>query len=75
MAADYRIIQGDVLGGLRGTTAVVALRHGRRFVGCELSAEYVRLAEKRIGQSVNPATHRTDEIGDAPLFAVPPETL
>lgn len=56
-----------------GTTAVVALRHGRRFVGCELSAEYVRLAEKRIGQSTNPATHRTDEIGDAPLFAPPPE--
>ena len=74
------ILAGCPKGGLvldpftgSGTTAVVALRHGRRFVGCELSAEYVRLAEKRIGQSTNPATHRTDEIGDAPLFAPPPE--
>ncbi len=31
-----------------GTVGVVALRHGRRFVGVELSPEYVRMAQKRI---------------------------
>ena len=38
-----------------GTTGVVALRHGRSFVGIELSPEYAALAEERI-------------IGDAPLL-------
>lgn len=31
-----------------GTTGMVALRHGRSFVGCELNPEYVRLARGRI---------------------------
>ena len=31
-----------------GTVGVVALRHGRGFVGVELSPEYVRMAQKRI---------------------------
>jgi DNA modification methylase len=31
-----------------GTTGVVALRHRRGFIGCELSAEYVELARRRI---------------------------
>jgi DNA modification methylase len=31
-----------------GTVGVVALRHGRRFVGCELNAEYVEMARRRI---------------------------
>jgi DNA modification methylase len=31
-----------------GTTGMVALRHGRSFVGIELSADYVRLARDRI---------------------------
>jgi DNA modification methylase len=31
-----------------GTTGMVALRHGRSFVGCELSPEYVALARDRI---------------------------
>jgi DNA modification methylase len=31
-----------------GTTGVVALRNGRRFVGCELSAAYVKMADRRI---------------------------
>ena len=43
-----------------GTTGVVALRHGRSFVGIELSREYVALARQRI-------------IGDAPLLNVPQE--
>jgi DNA modification methylase len=38
-----------------GTTGVVALRHGREFLGIELKAEYVDLAHRRI-------------CGDAPLF-------
>lgn len=31
-----------------GTTGVVALRHGRRFIGCELNPEYVQIAKKRL---------------------------
>ncbi len=38
-----------------GTTGVVALRHGRSFIGIELNSEYIELARKRI-------------IGDAPLL-------
>ncbi len=39
-----------------GTTGVVAIRRQRSFVGCELNAEYVALARRRIG-------------GVAPMFA------
>ena len=38
-----------------GTTGVVALRHGRSFIGIELNAKYIELARKRI-------------IADAPLL-------
>ena len=38
-----------------GTTGMVALRHGRRFIGIELNAEYVDMAHRRIQ-------------GDMPLF-------
>jgi DNA modification methylase len=38
-----------------GTTGVVALRLGRRFIGIELNADYVEMARRRIG-------------GDAPLL-------
>jgi site-specific DNA-methyltransferase (adenine-specific) len=31
-----------------GTTGMVALRHNRSFVGCELNPDYVRLARDRI---------------------------
>ena len=40
-----------------GTTGVVALRHGRSFIGIELNPEYVELARKRI-------------IDDAPLLNI-----
>ena len=43
-----------------GTTGVVALRHGRSFVGIELNPEYIALARKRI-------------IDDAPLLNTVPE--
>ena len=43
-----------------GTTGVVALRHGRSFIGIELNPEYIKLARKRI-------------IADAPLLNVAAE--
>ena len=43
-----------------GTTGVVALRHGRSFIGIELNPEYVEMARNRI-------------INDAPLFNAPVE--
>ena len=35
-----------------GTTAVVALKHGRNFIGTELNPQYVNIAEDRIRKSV-----------------------
>jgi DNA modification methylase len=35
-----------------GTTAVVAMKHTRKFIGCEINPEYVRIAEKRIAGNV-----------------------
>ena len=56
------ILAGAPVGGLvldpfcgTGTTGMVALRHGRRFIGIELNGEYVEMAHRRIQ-------------GDAPLF-------
>lgn len=40
-----------------GTTGVVALRHGRHFIGIDLNPEYCAIARRRI-------------VGDAPLFNV-----
>ena len=31
-----------------GTTAVVAVKNGRQYLGCELNPEYIKIAEKRI---------------------------
>jgi DNA modification methylase len=49
------ILAGCPAGGLvldpfcgSGTTGMVALRHGRRFIGIELSAKYVDMAHRRI---------------------------
>jgi site-specific DNA-methyltransferase (adenine-specific) len=42
-----------------GTTAVVALKHGRNYIGTELNPEYVKIAEDRIRESL-PST--LDEI-------------
>jgi len=59
---NYNMINSDVLDGLKtlesgsGTTGVVALKHGRNFIGIELSEEYCKIAERLIGSS-------------APLFA------
>jgi DNA modification methylase len=35
-----------------GTTAQVALQHGRQYLGCELNSEYKDLQDERIGQAV-----------------------
>ena len=37
-----------------GTTGVVSLKHGRRYLGVELNPEYVELAHRRIANSVPP---------------------
>jgi DNA modification methylase len=36
-----------------GTTGAVALKWGRKFIGCELNPEYVKLAETRIANEFN----------------------
>jgi site-specific DNA-methyltransferase (adenine-specific) len=33
-----------------GTTAVAATKHGRKWVGCELNPEYVKIAEERLSE-------------------------
>lgn len=43
-----------------GTVGAVALRHGRRFVGCELNPEYIALAEERIGAEQTLFTNAVD---------------
>ena len=35
-----------------GTTAAVAIQHGRRYLGCELNREYKSLQDERIGASI-----------------------
>ncbi len=35
-----------------GTTAVVAMNHGRNFIGTELNSEYIKIAEARIADEV-----------------------
>lgn len=71
----WRILHGDALEMLRtlpeasaqtcpfagaATTGLEALRLGRDFVGVELNAEYITMAERRL-------------IGDAPLWNTPAE--
>lgn len=51
-----------------GTTAIAANRLGRDWTGIELNPEYVTMANDRIGRDANPATHRSDDAGHAPLF-------
>lgn len=48
------VLAGCIQGGIvldpffgSGTTGVVALKHGRDFVGCELNPEYVEIAKRR----------------------------
>ncbi len=45
-----------------GTTIIAAIRHGRRGMGSEQDAQYVALAEERIGQAIN-GTLRIRKLG------------
>ena len=49
-----------------GTTGVAAVRESMRFLGIELSAEYLEIARARIKDAAGP------EIEELPLFAPPP---
>jgi DNA modification methylase len=44
----------DPFGG-SGTTAAVAVEHGRNYILCELNPEYIALAEKRINEAMERA--------------------
>lgn len=48
-----------------GTTGMVALRHGRRFIGIELNAEYVDMAHRRIQGDMPLLNAQCNHIGDA----------
>jgi DNA modification methylase len=37
-----------------GTTAVVAMKNGRNYIGTELNPEYVKIAEERIADEIKP---------------------
>ena len=37
-----------------GTTAAVAIQHGRQYLGCELNREYKPLQQERINAAVGP---------------------
>ena len=36
-----------------GTTGMVAMKHGRKYVGIELNQEYIKMSEERIGKAVS----------------------
>ena len=51
-----------------GTTGVVALRHGRQFIGIDVQSDYVQQARRRILQDaplLNPGGEQPSEIGEA----------
>ena len=53
-----------------GTTGVVALRHGRDFVGIELSAAYVEMARRRVRDDA-PLLNNVDTKGSAGMWPQP----
>ena len=46
-----------------GTTASVAIKHGRQYLGCELNSEYGPLQEKRIAEAIEPTSPNLDLFG------------
>jgi DNA modification methylase len=69
------ILAGCPKGGLvldpftgSGTTGMVALKLGRRFVGCELNPEYHALASERIGAIAEDSTVQAKRQGQVSLF-------
>lgn len=56
-----------------GTTALVARYHGRHYVGIELNAKYVRLAQDRLRLPLTPRlSEGENEWKDLPLFKLTP---
>lgn len=57
-----------------GTVGVVALRHGREFIGIELNPKYARMARRRIFRSnsmkIDVPSDMEESHSDLPLFAV-----
>ena len=54
-----------------GTTGIVALRHGRDYIGIDLSPEYHEMALKRLTteRPLGPVNGKETRIDDLPLFA------
>jgi DNA modification methylase len=48
-----------------GTTAAVALQHGRQYAGCELNPEYGPLQDQRIAAATPVPSPQTDLFGEA----------
>jgi hypothetical protein len=56
-----------------GTTALVARRHGRNYIGSELNAEYVAIARERLRMPFDDRqVVKSDTLDDLPLFAQKP---
>ena len=65
------ILAGSRKGGIvidpfmgSGTTASVAIKHGRQYLGCELNPEYGPLQERRIAEAVEPPSPNLDLFED-----------
>lgn len=46
-----------------GTTGVVAVKNGRKYIGCELNPEYIEVAEKRLAPIHRQAENRKISAG------------
>jgi len=56
-----------------GTTGLVALRNGRRYIGCELNSEYASIAERRIIDDA-PTLHMIEAV-HAPARSAQPKLI
>ncbi len=68
------VLAGSPRGGIvldpfngSGTTGAVALKHGRRYIGCELNPDYIALSMERIGA----AWVETEAAEGAPRLILP----
>jgi len=44
-----------------GTTGLVALKHGRRYVGCDVNVDYLAMTVERLGLANEPAEPADEE--------------
>lgn len=73
------ILAGCPVGGLvldcfmgAGTTAVVARKHGRNYIGSELNADYIKIAQDRLRLPFEAKAVKVESgLSDLPLFAKP----